>query len=548
MNMVQQQQSPPTVEAGTATAVTAAPYVPRARIIAAPGGSIAGRRDYEEARTSPIHTGTTSRRRRSSSSSLTRPSCSPSLPRVASLTTPINKTMGDIDLSSSSSKAAVASTSSSPEPEPVISHQSAAVMDDRAHTLRNAARAAAGLPPVEPSTPPFVPYTGRTTATTTSPSPTWHPARTHGTRNNTTKIQDPKKKAAMRDLVRNIHPTEYVRAAFTANGFPVEPHQVQMIKACTRRLVAHAPPTTQQLHEYHDPEAHLVQVIRTNNVRQARHLYHAGKLTVNACNPFGESILHLACRRGLYEMVQFLVEEVGIALDTQRDDYHRTVLHDVLWSASDFDTTANLVKYLLLTCASTAALLLVEDVRGYTPFDYARAEHRGKWLHFLWEHRTWLWPPPPEGTNDDDDAPTTETPTHPSTKIATRTAAVAAVPTSPVHKLATAALAVIETEASQQQLPPAKAKTVATGAGTAAAVAATSSTVLFPKNQPYRSSTEEEDYESASSDEEYSSAESQSEDDKEQKDVDDDDILQRKERKRDRHSNSSPHIIANDHN
>merc|ERR1711865_526107 len=127
-------------------------------------------------------------------------------------------------------------------------------------------------------------------------------------------------------------------------------------------------------------------------------------LTVNACNQFGESILHLACRRGLYEMVQFLVEEVGIAVEMGRDDYHRTVLHDVFWSASDFATTANLVKYLLLTCASTAALLLVEDVRGYTPFDYARAEHRGKWLHFLWEHRTWLWPPPPEDiTNDDDD-------------------------------------------------------------------------------------------------------------------------------------------------
>merc|ERR1719506_3519483 len=230
MNMVQQQQSPPTVEAGTATAVTAAPYVPRARIIAAPGGSIAGRRDYEEARTSPIHTGTTSRRRRSRSSSLTLPSCSPSLPRVASLTTPINKTMGDIDLSSSSSKsAAAASASSSSSPEPVISHQSAVVMDDRAHTLRNAARAAAGLPPVEPSTPPFVPYTGRTTATTTSPSPTWHPARTHGTRNNTTKTPDPNKKAAMRDLVRTIHPTDYVRAAFTANGFPVVPHQAQPV-------------------------------------------------------------------------------------------------------------------------------------------------------------------------------------------------------------------------------------------------------------------------------------------------------------------------------
>ena len=426
-------------------------------------------------------------------------------------------------------------------------------MDDRAHTLRNAARAAAGLPPDDQSTPRFVPYTGLTTTSPTcrpDPVTSHHSAAVNNTIAATTQpTPDPNKKAAMRDLVRNIHPTEYVRAAFTANGFPVEPHQVQMIKACTRRLVAHAPPTTQQLHEYHDPEAHLVQVIRTNNVRQARHLYHAGKLTVNACNPFGESILHLACRRGLYEMVQFLVEEVGIALDTQRDDYHRTVLHDVLWSASDFDTTANLVKYLLLTCASTAALLLVEDVRGYTPFDYARAEHRGKWLHFLWEHRTWLWPPPPPEDDDDDDdddnAPTIETPTTPTTELPTRTAAaVAAVPTPPVHQFATNALTAIKTEKAQPQLPPAKTTIVATAAGTAAAVAAASSTILFPRNQPYRSTTEEEDddEESATSeeeDEEDSSAESQSEEEE------DDDVLLRPERKRERHANSSPPIITN---
>merc|ERR1719506_2275149 len=316
MNMVQQQQSPPTVEAGTATAVTAAPYVPRARIIAAPGGSIAGRRDYEEARTSPIHTGTTSRRRRSSSSSVTRPSCSPSLPRVASLTTPINKTMGDIDLSSSSSSSKAAAAASSSSASPAIPHgTNSNSMDDRAHTLRNAARAAAGLPPVGQSTPRFVPYTGLTTATspTFRPDPvtSHHSAAVNTIAATTQQTQkDPNKKAAMRDLVRTIHHTDYVRAAFTANGFPVAPHQVQMIAACERRLVAHATPTTQQLHEYHDPDINLVQVIRTNNVQQARHLYHAGKLTVNACNPFGESILHLACRRGLYDMVQFLIEEV----------------------------------------------------------------------------------------------------------------------------------------------------------------------------------------------------------------------------------------------
>merc|ERR1712183_78962 len=53
-------------------------------------------------------------------------------------------------------------------------------------------------------------------------------------------------------------------------------------------------------------------------------------------NRFGESLLHLACRRGRTDMVRFLVVEMGSpprdVLETM-DDCHKTPLHDACWTA-----------------------------------------------------------------------------------------------------------------------------------------------------------------------------------------------------------------------
>ncbi|OEU06641.1 ankyrin [Fragilariopsis cylindrus CCMP1102] len=144
--------------------------------------------------------------------------------------------------------------------------------------------------------------------------------------------------------------------------------------------------------------------VRTNNVRKARELYNntnnnktgstgTGSTFLhgcNACNRFGESILHIACRRGHLEMVKFLIDEVGLRIDTIRDDYHRTPLHDAFWTpVASYD-----VVDFLLQQPNVVQLLLLKDVRGYTPLDYARSEDRGKWLRFLWERKAILRPSP----------------------------------------------------------------------------------------------------------------------------------------------------------
>jgi len=127
-------------------------------------------------------------------------------------------------------------------------------------------------------------------------------------------------------------------------------------------------------------------------------------------NRFGESLLHLACRRGRTDMVRFLVEEftddnndsdndndsdnysdydydnseAARQALTIRDDCFKTPLHDACWTPSP---NFELVELILKHCPEQ---VLMEDVRGNTPFDYVRKEDYKLWLGFLWQRRALL--------------------------------------------------------------------------------------------------------------------------------------------------------------
>jgi len=181
--------------------------------------------------------------------------------------------------------------------------------------------------------------------------------------------------------LQNIHPKEYVKSAFTANGYDAV-KQVEIITHCIKRFQT---PTSEQLQAY---STDILMAVRNNDLSTAKTLYREGKFNCNACNRFGESILHIACRRGHLEMVQFFVEEVKMKVHEIRDDYHRTPLHDAFWTSKASPTV---IDYLLRQ-PFVIELLLLEDKRGYTPLDYARSEDRSKWLHFFWERKQVLVP------------------------------------------------------------------------------------------------------------------------------------------------------------
>jgi len=96
------------------------------------------------------------------------------------------------------------------------------------------------------------------------------------------------------------------------------------------------------------------------------------------CNGFGESVIHMACRRGLTKVVDFLLNEANVSI-TIMDDYGRTPLHDAFWYK---DLNDEVVRMLL---EKEPSLLFVTDKRGFTPLAYSRMEHWDSWRKFLYD-------------------------------------------------------------------------------------------------------------------------------------------------------------------
>ncbi len=137
------------------------------------------------------------------------------------------------------------------------------------------------------------------------------------------------------------------------------------------------PPITEE--EQANYDSNVVSAVREGDI-QAVQSIHSNGVSLSCCNRFGESLLHMACRRGYESIVLFLVEEADVSVRIT-DDCGRTPLHDALWHRdcqyAIMDLLVRTDPILLLTC----------DKRGHTPFAYARREHWANWRQFLWDRR-----------------------------------------------------------------------------------------------------------------------------------------------------------------
>jgi Ankyrin repeats (3 copies) len=134
----------------------------------------------------------------------------------------------------------------------------------------------------------------------------------------------------------------------------------------------------------HGYQTDVIMAVRKDDVYALRKLHESGR-TMQACNKFGESIVHMACRRGSTEIMKFLMDEAGVTIGL-RDDYGRTPLHDALWTCKPaFD----LVKLILQVCPD---LLFTTDKRGFTPFSYVRRDHWVPWCQFLDDNKDLVLP------------------------------------------------------------------------------------------------------------------------------------------------------------
>ena len=132
-------------------------------------------------------------------------------------------------------------------------------------------------------------------------------------------------------------------------------------------------PTEEQIAAY---DAQKTNAVRNSDVGTLRSLLEAGQ-NLSCCNKFGESLIHMACRRSAVDVVRFLLQDAKVSL-TVRDDYGRTPFHDCCWRPSP---SYDLMELLLRE--GDPRLLLLKDVRGHAPFDYARGDQWAGWNEFL---------------------------------------------------------------------------------------------------------------------------------------------------------------------
>mmetsp|Transcript_34283 Transcript_34283/g.39030 ORF Transcript_34283/g.39030 Transcript_34283/m.39030 type:complete len:225 (+) Transcript_34283:124-798(+) len=140
--------------------------------------------------------------------------------------------------------------------------------------------------------------------------------------------------------------------------------------------------TEEELNAY---DKDILTAIRKQDIEKLRE-FHANGRPLKCSNRFGESILHMACRRGFLNVVQFLIKEAKVTVRI-RDDCGRTILHDAAWTP---EPNFEIIKIILEECPE---LLYMKDRRGHTPISYARQTHWAAWNKFLKESVHLIIPP-----------------------------------------------------------------------------------------------------------------------------------------------------------
>ncbi|KAG7337314.1 ankyrin repeat domain protein [Nitzschia inconspicua] len=107
--------------------------------------------------------------------------------------------------------------------------------------------------------------------------------------------------------------------------------------------------------------------------------------TAQCCNRHKESIIHTICRKGHFDMLQYVIQEAGVSIRICCDQY-RTPLHDAAWT---HEPNFKMIKMIIDACPD---LLYVEDSRGHTPLAYVASPQHEQWCNFLKENLDCIYP------------------------------------------------------------------------------------------------------------------------------------------------------------
>jgi hypothetical protein len=181
----------------------------------------------------------------------------------------------------------------------------------------------------------------------------------------------------------NLCPSAFIQSLVDENGTSSDSTDETTMPLHETEFI---PPSEEQIEAYNTD---VVSAIRAGDISNLRNLYSQGQ-TFSCCNRFGESLLHVACRRSNADVVSFLLHEAHVS-PRIKDDFGRTPLHDACWRGNpEFE----IVELLL---GVEPRLAFVADVRGHRPFQYARREHWGAWREYLDRQRDLILPPRKQG-------------------------------------------------------------------------------------------------------------------------------------------------------
>ena len=176
-----------------------------------------------------------------------------------------------------------------------------------------------------------------------------------------------------RTPIPSLSPQVYFDALIRSRGYSTE-------KFKSLQTAYYNQPTKLQQASY---DVHLIELVREENVFDFEQLVLAG-ISPNPCNAYGESLLHMICRRGESSFLKVLLEN-GCNVQVA-DDYGRTPLHDACWAAKP---CFNVVKMIL---NQDARMFQMMDCRGATPLTYAPKKDWAAWLQFLEYVKDDYWP------------------------------------------------------------------------------------------------------------------------------------------------------------
>lgn len=176
------------------------------------------------------------------------------------------------------------------------------------------------------------------------------------------------------NTVTPIAPDRFLAKLLSSRGYDTT------LVASSSLRETRGPPTPKQVSDY---DVDIVNAVRTSDMNALKRLFAEGR-SMSACNKFSESIVHMACRRSSFVMVDFILRNGGHT--DLVDDYGRTPLHDACWRMiPQFDVVTLLLD-------RNIDLLRVMDVRGAHALKYVGPDQWLEWCAYFYYQKDKYWP------------------------------------------------------------------------------------------------------------------------------------------------------------